>query len=186
MTSDNAINRLFTRHPSVASLLYLALVAGLLLASRSALTDLYQQRQEVVAARFIMDQLNGRKQNRGTGLNANAGHAGSPFLEGQTVTIAGAALLQRVADAVTRVGSSVLSSQVDVDSPKSKQGQVSLIVSCEVAESELQKLLYDLEAGMPYLFLDQVVVQAPDRADRAEGGRLRVLLGVSGQWQPPK
>ena len=30
----------------------------------------------------------------------------------------------------------------------------------------MQKLLYDLEAGMPYMFLDQLVVQAPQTSRR--------------------
>jgi general secretion pathway protein M len=99
------------------------------------------------------------------------------------VTVAGAALLQRVAGAVTRVGGNVLSSQVDVQDAKTKAGQVSLVASCEVTQEDLQKLLYDLEAGMPYLFVDQLSVQAPDTVTRGEGGRLRVMIGVSGQWQ---
>jgi general secretion pathway protein M len=170
----------------IATILYFVVVIVLMLATWSAMTDLYQRRQAVAAARYILDQLNRKQNPTGVRFAGSAVGEGPPFLEGQTITVAGAALLQRVADAVTRVDSSVLSSQVDVDSPKSKQGLVSLIVSCEVAEADLQKLLYDLEAGMPYLFLDQVVVQAPDTGGQARGGRLRVLLGVSGQWQAPK
>jgi general secretion pathway protein M len=34
---------------------------------------------------------------------------------------------------------------------------------------------------MPYLFIDQFVVQTPSAAP--ESGRMRVLLAVSGQWQ---
>jgi general secretion pathway protein M len=80
----------------------------------------------------------------------------------------------------------VLSSQVDVQDAPSKSGLVSLVASCEVAQADLQKLLYDLEAGMPYLFIDQLVVQVPDTVTREEGGRLRVVLGVSGQWRGAK
>jgi general secretion pathway protein M len=50
----------------------------------------------------------------------------------------------------------------------------------------LQKLLYDLEAGMPFLFVDQLDVQVPQTTATNEGGsagRIRVVLGVSGQWQ---
>ena len=46
----------------------------------------------------------------------------------------------------------------------------------------LQQLLYDVEAGMPFLFVDQLTVQAP-QATGAEIARMRVLIGVSGQWQ---
>ncbi len=99
------------------------------------------------------------------------------------MTVAGAALQQRIAGAVTKLGGTVLSSQVELDGTKSKQGYVSLVASCEVDQPALQQLLYDLEAGMPFLFVDQLVVQAAQAGIGQEGGRMRVLLGVSGQWQ---
>ena len=41
---------------------------------------------------------------------------------------------------------------------------------------------------MPFLFVDQLVVQAPEggTGTDAGGGKMRVLLGVSGQWQGGK
>jgi len=50
----------------------------------------------------------------------------------------------------------------------------------------LQKLLYDLEAGQPFLFVDQLSVQAPASSSFSGEGKLRVLLSVSGQWQGAK
>jgi general secretion pathway protein M len=47
-------------------------------------------------------------------------------------------------------------------------------------------LLYDLEAGMPFLFVDQLVVQSPATASGSANGKLRILLAVSGQWQGTK
>ena len=64
----------------------------------------------------LLAQLEGRKPSplAAAGAAATQVPAGSPFLEGQTLTVAGAGLLQRVADAVNKVGGNVLSSQVDV------------------------------------------------------------------------
>jgi general secretion pathway protein M len=53
-------------------------------------------------------------------------------------------------------------------------------MSCEIEQGSLQQLLYDLEAVMPFLFIDQLVVQAP--VIGVEQSRMRVLLSVSGQW----
>ncbi|HEX7921093.1 MAG TPA: GspMb/PilO family protein [Bradyrhizobium sp.] len=41
---------------------------------------------------------------------------------------------------------------------------------------------------MPFLFIDQLVVQpvADEAAKGADPGKLRVLLGVSGQWRGAK
>jgi len=187
MRLDDHIDRYLARFPALASVCYFAVVLLLAFFTWSASADLYERTQALGAARDLLDQLDRGRQNSAA-LSPLAGStpAGSPFLEGQTVTVAGAALLQRVAGAVTRVSGSVLSSQVDVQGTQSKAGLVSLMASCEIAQPELQKLLYDLEAGMPYLFVDQLVVQAPETVTRGEGGRLRVVLGVSGQWQGTK
>ena len=106
------------------------------------------------------------------------------FLEGATVTVAGAALLQRVAGAVTKFGGNVLSSQLDVQGTHAKAGFVSMIASCELDQPALQPLIYDLEAGMPFLFIDQLAVQASTTP--SSEGKLRILLAVSGQWQGAK
>jgi general secretion pathway protein M len=50
----------------------------------------------------------------------------------------------------------------------------------------LQQLLYDLEAGMPFLFIDQLVAQAPETGTGALRGKMRVSILVSGQWQGAK
>ena len=104
------------------------------------------------------------------------------------MTVAGANLLQRVAAAVGNQGGSVQSSQVDVSGAQVKDGFVGLVVSCELEQPALQKVLYDLEAGMPFLFVDQLDVQVPQSTalNEAGTGRVRVILGVSGQWQAGK
>ena len=78
------------------------------------------------------------------------------------------------------------SSQVDVLGPQSKDGFVTLTVSCEMEQTSLQKLLYDLEAGMPFMFIDQLVVQGPQASAVAGGARMKILIAVSGQWKGPK
>ena len=71
---------------------------------------------------------------------------------------------------------------------QAKDGFVGLLVSCEMEQPALQKLLYDLEVGMPFLFVDQLDVQVPQTtaANEAGVGKIRVVLGVSGQWQAAK
>jgi general secretion pathway protein M len=112
--------------------------------------------------------------------------AASPFLEGPTVTIAGADLQRRVAAAVSAVGGAVLSSQIDLQGSQARQGYVVVSASCELGQTALQPLLYDLEAGLPFLFVEQLVVQAPQSAEESEGKRMRVQIDVAGQWQVAK
>jgi general secretion pathway protein M len=184
---DHRADRLLARFPALAALAYVAVVIVLICAAWFATADILARRHAVADAEALLAQLErGRATAATPTAAATQAPQGSPFLEGQTVTLAGAALLQRVAGAVTQVRGSVLSSQVDVQDAPSKSGLVSLVASCEVAQADLQKLLYDLEAGMPYLFVDQLVVQSPDTVTREEGGRLRVVLGVSAQWRGAK
>jgi general secretion pathway protein M len=184
MKTAHPIDRYLVRYPGVATLAYGLALVVLLLIAWGALASVYERYTAYVAAGELLDQMEGRKPGAaGVNAGANAAPTGSPFLEGPTVTVAGAALQQRINGAVTKVGGNVLSSQVDLEGSKAKQGYVSLVASCEVDQPALQQLLYDLEAGMPFLFVDQLVVQAPQSGTSEEGGRMRVLLGVSGQWQ---
>jgi general secretion pathway protein M len=172
--------------PIFAAGLYLCVMILLLFMIGSSFTDLLNQRAEVSGSRAMLEQLEGRKPpTRGQGA-AVAGPAGSPFLEGATVTVAGAALLQRVTSAVTKLGGNVLSSQIDLQGTQAKAGFVTIIAGCDIDQPGLQQLLYDLEAGQPFLFVDQLSVQAPASFTSSGEGKLRVLLSVSGQWEGAK
>jgi general secretion pathway protein M len=177
--------RLSAIRRSSAALVYVAAVALLLALTWTSFADVLERRQSVAAASDLLAQLEGRRPGgRTAAIDAPAAAVptGSPFLEGQTLTVAGAALLQRVADAVTKVGGNVLSSQVDVQGVQAKDGYVSVLASCELEQSALQRLLYDLEAGMPFLFIEQFVAQAPQTSQTPASGRMRLLLAVSGRW----
>jgi general secretion pathway protein M len=186
--SGNAVARALAGSRLIAVTLYLAVTGGLLLMAGLSVADVIAHRQALAQTSDLLDQLRGRKGGAGNAAAALAEHPGTPFLEGPTVTVAGANLLQRVAAAVGNVGGSVQSSQVDVSGAQTKDGFVGLVVSCELEQPALQKVLYDLEAGMPFLFVDQLDVQVPQTTAVSEvgTGRVRVILGVSGQWQAGK
>ena len=177
-----------SRLPMLRSLLaalgYVAVIVVLLVLVWSAVADILDRRRAIAASSDLLAQLEGRRTAAGLPGIAPSGPVptGSPFLEGQTLTVAGAALLQRVADAVTKVGGNVLSSQVDVQGVQAKDGYVSVLASCEVEQAAMQRLLYDLEAGMPFLFIEQFVAQAPQTGQTQQSGRMRLLLAVSGRW----
>jgi general secretion pathway protein M len=175
------IDRIFSRAPWTALIVYVAVLFCLGFATWASLATLQERYAALDSAQALLDQIEGR----GRGARAPAQQAtapGSPFLEGQTVTVAGAALQQRIGNAVKAVGGNVLSSQIDLQGTDSKKGFVSLTASCELDQPALQQLLYDLEAGMPFLFVDQLTVQPPQQTG-SETARMRVLLGISGQWQ---
>src|SRR5262249_5999634 len=153
MNTDHPLDRYLARYPAVAVVGYVAALAVLAFISWSAAAGIYERHAALASATGLLEQVEGRKQTPGsTAASFGTAPAGSPFLEGETVTVAGATLQHRVATAVTKLGGGVLSSQVELQGTQSKEGFVSLIVSCEIDQPALQQLLYDLEAGMPFLF----------------------------------
>jgi general secretion pathway protein M len=188
MSMNIAIAHHLRLAPHVAAIGYGALLLGFAFLAWGGVTDVLEGRAAVAAATDVLNRMEGRSPPPSTpiGTADDTLSTGSPFLEGATVTVAGAALLQRVVRAVTQRGGNVLSSQVDLEGVKSNASFVGITVNCEIEEPRLQQLLYDLEAGMPFIFVDQLVVQAPVAASAAPGGKMRVLLGVSSQWQGTK
>ncbi|MFK4580259.1 type II secretion system protein GspM [Bradyrhizobium ottawaense] len=188
VTGGNAVARALASSPLIAVTLYVAVAGALLLTAGLSVAEILAHRQALAQTSDLLDQFRGRKGGTKNAAAAMAEHPGTPFLEGPTVTVAGANLLQRVAAAVGNVGGQVQSSQVDVSGAQAKDGFVGLVVSCELEQPALQRLLYDLEAGMPFLFVDQLDVQVPQTTalSDAGAGRVRVILGVSGQWQAGK
>jgi general secretion pathway protein M len=185
MTTQSSIAR--GPAPLIAVTVYVALMIVLTATIWGAVADVLEQRTAVATAREALERIESRKAAplRGTADPAMVS-AGSAFLEGPTVTVAGAMLLQRVAGAVTKAGGSILSSQVDLQGPQSKPGLIGVIASCELDQPALQQLLYDLEAGMPFLFIEQLAVQSPVSSPGVRESRLRVQLTVYGQWQGEK
>ena len=189
MLRTHPIQKLFTRAHALPLLGYAALIIGLAVIAWLALASLAGDYADYAAAADLLDRLEGRKPStEASGLASRP--AGSPFLDGRTVTVAGAALQQRVVAAVRDAGGNVQSSQVDLQGSQAKQGYVSLSANCEVGQGALQQLLYDLESGMPFLFIDQLVVQMPQSSGGSgvdtEAARMRVQIDVSGQWQVTK
>ena len=113
------------------------------------------------------------------------GKAASPFFEARTITLAGAALHQRLEAAVTSAKGRMVSSKVEV-APRGDERQISLAAELTIAEPDIQALLFDLETGRPYLFVDSIEARAPEGSGDPGGGAMRVSLSVSGQWSETK
>jgi general secretion pathway protein M len=186
MTVPATLRKTIITSPIPAATLYGGIVVLLFFICISSIQDVFDARADIAASAAMLEQLDGRRlAARGQSADATA-PSGSPFLEGSTVTVAGAVLLQRVAGTVTKLGGNMLSSQIELQGTQAKTGFLSIIASCEIEQRSLQQLVYDLEAGMPFLFVDQLVVQAPATFAASGDGKLRDLLTVSGQWQGRK
>jgi general secretion pathway protein M len=171
------------RRQILAVVAYVGIVIGLLAIALLLAADLRDKIAEVAVAQMRLDQLSGRSPPNSESIVSNAGVRGSPFLEGQTITIAGAALQQRVESAVAKAGGALVSSQVELDGPDAKNGFVGLTASVELGQPAVQAVLYDVEAGMPYLFVDKLSIQSPEVFGEPESGHMRMTIGVVGQWR---
>lgn len=180
MNANHPIDRYLVRYPSTSALIYVALVVVLILTALFALLNIGERHRAVNASAEVLARLERRAPSllSESAWSSDSIPAGSPFLDGQTVTVASATLLQQITAAITGVGGRVISSEVAPRGERSGDAIVRVLANCELEEGALQHLLYDIEAGMPFLFIDQFVAEAPAN----EGGRMHVLLGVSGLW----
>jgi general secretion pathway protein M len=188
MSMSKLFTAFLTRFPAGASILYVGVVMAFGVTAWTTAAEILQRRDAVAATAAVLSQLETRTPAvpRSRGREPDANTTGSPLLDGATVTVGGANLLQRVAGSITRVGGNILYTQVDLDGPQSKDGFVSVTVNCELGQPALQQLLYDLEVGMPFLFVDQLVAQGAAAAATTPQDKLRLVISVSGQWQGAK
>jgi len=188
MNISQLFTTFLTRFPTGAAILYVGVVMVFTVTAWTTVAEILERREAVAATAAVLSQLEGRSPAvpRGRGRDADTVATSSPLLGGGTVTVGGADLLQRVAGSITRLGGNILYTQVDLEGPQAKDGFVGVTVSCEVEQPALQQLLYDLEAGMPFLFVDQLVAQGPAVPGMTPEGKLRVVISVSGQWQGAK
>jgi general secretion pathway protein M len=173
------------RSPLVAAVLYLAVVGFLVITAALAILSVTDQIYALQQTRYELEQLRSRE---GRTAPVLAGEAeADPFLEGSTLTVASAALQQRVNGAIVGAGGAVQSSQVDITTGR-KDGIASLLINFELSQPALQKLLFDLETQSPLLFIDQIDLQTPQSGPANSDGAelLRVSLNVSGRWRGAK
>lgn len=172
------------RREWLALLIYLVLLVGLTMFAVTTVSSLLDSYAALGASQEMLAHLDRQLQHSASSQSAAGSPVdGPPFLTGKTITVAGAGLQERVEAAVKRAGGNVLSSQIDLQGPRAVEDFVGLTESLEIGQASLQNLLYDLEAGMPYLFVESLEIQSPQVFDEPEGNRMRVLIGVSGQWR---
>lgn len=142
-------------------------------AARADAADLGKQDRTLQARETLLAPQSGRDPNA------------APFFEARTITQAGANVQQRLEAAITAAHGRLLSSKVDV-APRQDERRVDLTAELTVAEPDLQALLFDLEAGRPYLFVNALAARASEFADDLQSRTMRVSMSVSGQWSQGK
>lgn len=107
------------------------------------------------------------------------------FLSAPTQGLAGAQLqayVQQLADAQR---ASVISSGIEPTRHEDRPDSIRLQATVDMNLQALQTILYQLESGTPYVFVDSLNVQLPgSRAQRAvEDPLLRIAFGLRAVWR---
>lgn len=184
MTTIDRTRTALAWHPRLAAVMFAAMLGLCAATTAGNVLDILQKRSAVSAASSFLERLETRSPPPQSAGGEIGIPMGSVFLEGPSASVAAAVLLQRLTGAIRRTRGSILSSQVDLQGPQARSGLLSASVSFEIEQVSLQPLLYDIEAGMPFLFVEQLLVQAPQGV--SENGKLKGTISVSGKWQGGK
>lgn len=164
---------------------YAALVVLLVAIAAGSVADILQRRDAVASASDLLQRL---QDSRAAARGAHGGGAaaGPAFLEGSTLTIAGAGLMQHLSELAARHDGQITSSRVELEGTRFGPDFLAVSASLDIDQQNLQGLLYDIEAGRPFLFAGQLAIQRAEREPREDAEkdpRLRVTLMVYGRWE---
>ena len=104
-----------------------------------------------------------------------------------TETIAASALQKQIVDRLKDAGGAVQSAQAEPTRETTPDGLQRLVakLTFESSTTALQRLLFDLETGAPFMFVEALTAQPATAASAGMrvDDRLRVTLAVSGYWK---
>lgn len=107
------------------------------------------------------------------------------YLQGETPAIAAAALQKMVAAAIRQAGGQLIESGRDESAAATGEEEaIYLHVAFAGTNTAMQRTLYDIESGRPWVVIRSLVV-APS-ADNANDPELRVQMLVAAQWRKPR
>lgn len=179
------------RGPLIAGASYAIAILVLLALGAASCLGLWRAYADYSASVALRDELRSRKGLAGLHFTTEP-PAGSPYIEASTATVAGATLQQRVDALIAEAGGSVASSELELQDQGADSGRIGLVVACDIDQDGLQRVLYELESGMPVLFVRRLAIQAVQADGQADGQaegqarpvRIRAQIGLSGQWRP--
>src|SRR5262245_1890133 len=151
MTTLQSISSFIVRSPKLAGLFFLALILAASLTTLSMVTDAVERYR---ARNTSLDTPSRQELASQRGTNKPR-PPGSPYVKGQTSTLASAALLQRITSIISKAGGMVVSTEMVQQGAQSTDGYLTAIANCELAQDALQRVLYDIVSGDTFLFVDQ-------------------------------
>jgi general secretion pathway protein M len=107
------------------------------------------------------------------------------FVSAPTQGVAGAQLQAHLMKLAGEQRANVISSGIEPGKREDQPDSIRLQATLELNAAALQALLYQLESGTPYVFVDALAVQRPAGVSQraAEDPLLRVTLGLRAVWR---
>ncbi len=164
-------------------LLTCTLAVGLSLGARS------DAAQELAAQQEMLSRLQAqarRPANIGSQLVAGKAPAVA-FLHAPTPGLAVAQLQAYIAGVAKEQQAALLSSGAETATRNDAPGSIRIQATLEIDLKSLQAMLYRLESGTPYLFVETLAVQSSTEGQRqTEDPTLHVTLGIRALWREAK
>jgi hypothetical protein len=173
-------------------LLSLGALAAVLAVCLSVLGFSLQARSEAAqerdARREVLSQLEAHLKARNARPKSGSVAPAAAFLSAPTQGLAGAQFEAYLQQTAAAQHATVISSGLDPSRHDDRPDAIRLQATLDMNLEALQRMLYQLESGTPYVFVDSLSVQIPGSgAQRAvEDPLLRVTLGLRAIWQREK
>ncbi len=143
--------------------------------------------QELASDRAMLSQLEARARSGPDARNrSSAGGVAGPaaFLSAPTQGLASAQLQSYLSQLAANQNASVVSSAVEPPGGDDPAESIRIQATLEIDLTALQSLLYELESGMPYIFVDSLDIQTTAAAqESAQNPRSRVIMSLRGFWR---
>jgi general secretion pathway protein M len=174
-------------HALLAAAAYVVVLLATVAWGMSTSTSNEDLRGELERKSRFLAELSRRTAAQAPG-SANAGSTRSSgaAIAAPTETIAASELQKRILERVESAGGVVHSVQAEPVKDAAVDGlrKLAAQLSFDSSTTGLQRLLFDLETGAPFMFVDALTVQptAASAPGARMGDKLRVNLSVTGYW----
>jgi hypothetical protein len=144
--------------------------------------------QERDARSEVLSQLEAHLKARSARPKSGGVAPAAAFVSAPTQGLAGAQLETYLQQTAAAQHATIISSGLDPTRHDDSADSIRLQTTLDMNLEALQRMLYQLESGTPYVFVDSLSVQIPGTgAQRAvEDPLLRVTLGLRAIWQRVK
>jgi general secretion pathway protein M len=167
-------------------------LGALLLICAIATTASFQMRSDAVQSLAERGELLSRLEARAKASNDARARSGAvapaAFLDAPTQGLAGAQLQARLEQMAAVHHAVLISSSIEPAKREDPPDSIRLQVTLDVNLQALQTLLYQLESGTPYVFVESLAVQVSGATSQrvAEDPLLRTSFGLRAVWRRGK